>query len=232
MKKIILLSVFFYVFSFIGKSQTFNIAEGTAVNDDMARPCITVTFEPDASEAKKAWKNYLKKKYDLKLKSDRGDDLKAEEAVFPAVTSRTMDFYTRFEKDKDNHTTKMNVFVKFGYDIYLNNTDNPSEYSSLMSIVKDFSVEFLRTYYSDNLEILNSELAKTEKEQAHTLKENETLASDIEKNKQTIEDLKKENEEKTAQIEANKKTIVTLTEKVTAKKEEIQKMNEVINGIK
>ncbi len=232
MKKIILLSVFISVFSFIGKSQIFNIADGTAVNDDKARPCITVTFEPDASEAKKAWKNYLKKKYDLKLKSDRGDDLKAEEAVFPAVTSRTMDFYTRFEKDKDNHTTKMNVFVKFGYDIYLNNTDNPSEYASLMSIIKDFSVEFLRTHYNDKLEELNSELAKTEKKQNNTLKENETLASDIEKNKQTIENLKKENEDKTTQIEENKKAIETLIEQVKAKKEEIQKMNEVINGIK
>jgi len=232
MKKIILLSVFVYVFSFIGKSQIFNIADGTAVNDDMARPCITLTFEPDASEAKKAWKNYLKKKFDLKLKSDRGDDLKAEEAVFPAVTSRTMDFFTRFEKNKDDTTTKMNVFVKFGYDIYLNKTDNPSEYASLMSIIKEFSVEFLRTHYNDRLVELNSVLSKTEKEQANTVKENETLASDIEKNKQTIEDLKKENEEKTTQIETNKKTIVTLTEKVTAKKEEIQKMNEVINGIK
>ncbi len=232
MKKIILLSVFVYVFSFIGKSQIFNIADGTAVNDDMARPCITVTFEPDASEAKKAWKNYLKKKYDLKLKSDRGDDLKAEEAVFPAVTSRTMDFYTRFEKNKDDNTTKMNVFIKFGYDIYLNKTDNPSEYASLMSIIKEFSVEFLRTHYTDRLAELNSVLAKTEKEQANTVKENETLAGDIEKNKQTIEDLKKENEEKSAQIETNKKTIVTLTETITAKKEEIQKMNEVINGIK
>ncbi len=232
MKKIILLSVFVYAFSFIGKSQIFNITDGTAVNDDKARPCITVTFEPGASEAKKAWKSYLKKKYDLKLKNDHGDDLKAEEAVFPAVTSRTMDFYTRFEKDKENHTTKMNVFVKFGYDIYLNKTDNPSEYSSLLSIIKDFSVEFLRTYYNDNLSDLNSELAKIKKEQRNTVKENEDLASDIEKNKQTIEDLKKENEQKTAQIETNKKTIETLTEKVTAKKEEIQKMNELINGIK
>ncbi|NOZ36330.1 MAG: hypothetical protein GXO80_13660 [Chlorobi bacterium] len=232
MKKIILLSVFVYAFSLIGKSQIFNIQDGTAVNDDKARPCITVTFEPDASEAKKAWKSYLRKKYDLKLKNDRGNDLKAEEAVFPAVTSRTMDFYTRFQKNKDDNTTKMNVFVKFGYDIYLNKTDNPSEYASLMSIIKDFSVEFLRTHYNDRLKDLNSELAKTEKKQASTVKENESLASDIEKNKQTIEDLKKENTDKTAQIDTNKKAIETLTENVKAKKEEIQKMTDVINGIK
>jgi len=232
MKKIILLSVFIYLFSFIGKSQIFNIADATAVNDDKARPCITVTFEPSASEAKKAWKSYLKKKYDLKLKNDKGDDLKAEEAVFPAVTSRTMDFYTRFQKDKDNNTTKMNVFIKFGYDIYLNQTDNPSEYSSLMSIIKDFSVEFLRTHYNEQLAELNKELAKTEKDQANTIKENETLASDIEKNKQTIEDLIKENEEKAAKIETNKETIETLAGELVKKKEEIQKVNEVINGIK
>ena len=232
MKKIILLTVFIYSFMLFAKAQKFNITDGTAVNDDKARPCITVTFEPDANEAKKAWKNYLRKKYDLKLKSDRGDDLKAEEAVFPAVTSRTMDFYTRFEKNKDDHTTKMNVFVKFGYDIYLNKTDNSSEYASLMSIIKDFSIEFLRTHYNEQLENLNSELAKTEKEQTNTVKENETLANDIEKNKQKIEDLKTENEEKTAKIEDNKKKIEDLTGKVTKKKEEIQKMNDVVNGIK
>ncbi len=232
MKKIILLSIFVYAFSLYGKAQVFNISSGTAVNDDKARPCITVTFEPSASEAKKAWKSYLKKKYDLKLKNDRGDDLKAEEAVFPAVTSRTMDFYTRFEKNKEDNTTKMNVFIKFGYDIYLNQTDNPSEYSSLMSIIKDFSVEFLRTHYNEQLAELNKELAKTEKQQANTVKENETLASDIEKNKQTIEDLKQENIEKADQIEKNKKTIETLAGELLKKKEEIQKVNEVINGIK
>jgi len=232
MKKIFLLSVFIYFFSFIGKSQIFNIANATAVNDDKARPCITVTFEPSASEAKKAWKSYLKKKYDLKLKNDKGDDIKAEEAVFPAVTSRTMDFYTRFKKDKDNNTTQMNVFIKFGYDIYLNQTDNPSEYSSLMSIIKDFSVEFLRTHYNEQLTELNKELAKTEKEKINTVKENESLASDIEKNKQTIEDLKKENEEKAAKIETNKEKVETLAEELVKKKEEIQKVNEVITGIK
>ncbi len=231
MKKIILLSLFFALFT-VAKAQLFNITEGTAVNDDKARPCITVTFEPDASEAKKAWKNYLKKKYDLKLKNDKGNDLKAEEAVFPAVTPRTMDFYTRFEKNKDDNTTKMNVFVKFGYDIYLNKTDNPSEFASLMSIVKDFAIEFLRTHYNEQLAALNKELSKIEKEHANTIKENENLANDIEKNKQTIENLKKENIEKADRIEKNKKTIETLAEEAVKKKEEIQKMNELINGIK
>ncbi len=232
MKKFILLSVLAFSISVTGKSQIFNIKDGTAINDDKARPCITITFEPDASEAKKAWKNYLKRKYDLKLKNDRGNDLKAEEAVFPAVTSRTMDFYTRFNRNKDNNTTDMNVFIKFGYDIYLNKTDNPNEYSALMSILKDFSVEFLRAHYNEKLAELNKELAKTEKEKENTIKENETLANDIEKNKQTIEDLKKENKEKSARIETNKENVETLTEKVTEKKEEILKLTNLINEIK
>lgn len=232
MKKIILLSVFFYAFSFIADSQIYSIMDGTGVVNDMARTCISITFEPGSKEASKAWKDFLKKKYDFKVKSDKKDDLKAEEAMFPAVTSRTMDFFTKFEKNKDENTTTMNVFISFGYDIYLNQTDNPSEHSALMTIMKEFSLEFLREHYNKGLEELNAVLAKTEKEKNKTISENENLAKNIENNKQTIIDLTKENEDKAAQIETNKKTIETLKEDVLKKKEEIQNMNDVINGIK
>ncbi len=232
MKKIILLSTFVYVFSIVANAQVFTIKDATAVVKDMARPCISVTFEPDAKEAKKAWKNFLKKKYDLKLKSDKGDDLKAEEVVFPAVTSRTMDFYTKFEKNKKEHTTTMNVLISFGYDVYLNKNDNSSEYSALLGIVKEFSIEFLRSYYNESLEDLNKELAKLSKDKTGTIKENEDLANDIEKNKQTIIDLKKENEDKAKLIEENKKKVEALGTDYTKKAEEIKKMNELINGIK
>lgn len=232
MKKIILLSAFVYAFSLFSTAQVFNIKDATAVVNDMARPCISVTFEPDAKEAKKAWKSFLKKKYDLKLKNDKGDDLKAEEVVFPAVTSRTMDFYTKFDKDKKEHTTTMNVLISFGYDVYLNKNDNSSEHSALMGIVKEFSVEFLRSYYNKNLEDLNKELANLSKDKTGKIKENESLANDIEKNKQTIIDLKKENEDKAKLIEDNKKKVEALGTDYTKKTEEIKKMNELINGIK
>lgn len=232
MKKIILLSVLFYAFSVMSNAQVFTIKDATAVVNDMARPCISVTMEPKAKEIKKAWKSFLKKKYDLKLKSDKGDDLKAEEVVFPAVTSRTMDFYTKFEKNKKEHTTTMNVLISFGYDVYLNKNDNSSEYSALLGIVKEFSVEFLRSYYNENLEKLNKELAKLSKEKTGTIKDNENLANDIEKNKQTIIDLKKENEDKAKLIEENKKKVEALGTDYTKKAEEIKKMTELINGIK
>ncbi|MCF6364719.1 MAG: hypothetical protein L3J35_00805 [Bacteroidales bacterium] len=232
MKKIVLLSVFLYAISFFASSQIYSISDGTGVVNDMARPCISITFEPSAKDAAKAWKDFLKKKYDFKLKSDKKDDLKAEEAMFPAVTSRTMDFFTKFEKNKDDNTTTMNVFISYGYDIFLNKADNPSEHSALMTIMKEFSLEFLREHYNKGLEELNAALAKIEKNKSKTISENENLANTIEKNKQTIIDLTKENEEKTALIETNKKTIETLKEDVIKKKEEIQKMNNVINGIK
>jgi len=232
MKKIILLSTFVYVFSFFANSQVYSIIDGTAVIKDMARPCITITFEPSAKEAKKAWKSFLKKKYDFKMKSDKGDNLKAEEAVFPAITSRTMDFYTVFEKDKKENTTTMNVLVSFGYDVYLNKTDNSSEHSSLMAIMKEFSVEFLRIYYNKTLEELNGELAKVEKNKQKTISENEKLANTIEKNKQTVIDLQEANVNNAKLIESNKKIVETLKVDYAEKADEIKKMNELINGIK
>lgn len=232
MKKLILLSVLMYSFSFFANSQVYSINDGTAVVNDMARPCISVTMEPEAKEIKKAWKSYLKKKYDLKLKGAKGDDLKGEEVVFPAVTARTMDFYTKFKRDKKEKTTTMNVLISFGYDVYLNKNDNSKEYSSLMTIIKEFSLEFLRGYYNESLQDLNKEFAKSEKERDKTINENVKLASDIEKNKQTIIDLKKENEEKSSNIEKNKELIEQLKEKVIEKQEEIKKMTDLINGIK
>lgn len=232
MKKIILLSTLIYAFSFFTNAQVYNIKDATFVVKDMARPCISITFEPDAKEAGKAWKKFLKKKYDFKLKSDRGDDLKAEEVVFPAITTRTMDFYTKFEKNRKEKTTTMNVLVSFGYDVYLNKSDNSSEHSALMGIIKEFSVEFLRSYYNESLQELNKDLSKLSKDKTGTIKENENLANDIEKNKQTIIDLKKENEEKAQLIEDNKKKVEALGTDYTKKAEEIKKMNELINGIK
>ncbi len=232
MKKIILFSIFIYVFSFFANSQVYNIKDATAVVKDMARPCISITFEPDAKDAKKAWKSFLKKKYDFKLKSDKGDDLKAEEVVFPAITSRTMDFYTKFDKDRKENTTTMSILISFGYDVYLNKSDNSSEHSALMGIVKEFSIEFLRSYYNESLQDLNKELSKLSKEKTGTIKENESLANDIEKNKQTVIDLKKENEDKAILIEDNKKKVEALGTDYTKKADEIKIMNDLINGIK
>ncbi len=234
MKQFFLLSVLISGLLFTGRAQVFNITDGNDFIGDKARPCISVTFEPDASEAKKAWKAYLKKKYDLKLKKDKGNDLKMEEGLFPAITSRTIDFYTRFESDKkkDKNTTKMNVFVKFGYDVFLNKADNLSEYNALRTIIKDFAIEFLRGSYDEKLRILSGELIKIEKKKQKTIKDNENLSKNIEKNTKTIEDLKKESEDNKKQIEENKKAIETLTKDVDAKKAEIQKMSKLVNEIK
>jgi|GEM_PF-2174187 hypothetical protein len=232
MKNFILLSLFTYIIAFSAQAQKFRIEESSGFMNDKARPCISIVFEPSSKEAKDAWKDYLKKKYDLKLKSDKGDDLKLEAGIFPAVSSKTMDFTTKFETNKDDGTTKMNVFISYGYDIFLNKTDNPSEHSALLAIMKDFSLEFLREYYNKSLADLNSQLSKIEKNRDKTIGDNENLAKDIENNKQTIINLTKENEEKAKLTETNKATIETLKTDVVKKQEEIQKMNEIINGIK
>lgn len=231
MKKFLLVIVAISCFAYFGKAQVYSIKDGTAVNNDMARPCITVEFEPDAKEAGEEWKNFLKKKYDFKLKSEKKDDLIAEECVFPAISSRTMDLITRFEKNKETNTTQMHVFVSFGYDVYVSKTDNPTEYNALMSIIKEFSVEFLRKHYNDQLQEMNDDLMQTEKNKEKTIKSNEDLASTIEKNKQTIIDLTKQNEDNVIQIENNKKAIETLTQDITVKKEAVQKLSNLINGI-
>ncbi len=231
MKKIMLIFVILLGIAINARSQVYSIKDGSFVNNDMARPCITVEFEPDAKEAGDEWKNFLKKKYDLKLKSDKKDDLIAEACVFPAISSRTMDLITRFEKNKETNTTKMHVFVSFGYDMYVSKNEHPTEYNALMGIVKEFSVEFLRKHYSDKLKDMNDDLLQTEKEKEKTIKNNEDLANTIEKNKQTIIDLTKQNEEHVVSIENNKKAIETLIQQITVKKEAVQKLSNLINGI-
>jgi hypothetical protein len=231
MKKCLLLFVAVIGIAYFAKAQVYTIKDGTAVNNDKARPCITVEFEPDAKEAAEEWKNFLKKKYDFKLKNDKKDDLIAEASVFPAISSRTMDFVTRFEKNKETNTTKMNVFVSFGYDVYVNKTDNPNEYNALMNILKEFSVEFLRNHYNEKLNEMNNDLLQTEKNRDNTIKSNEDLANTIEKNKQTIIDLTKENEQHGITIENNKKSIETLNQQITVKKDAVLKLTNLINGI-
>ena len=229
MKKLILLSAFIYVLSFFANSQVYSIKDGTATVNDMARPCITITLEPKAKEVSKAWKKYIKDKYDLKQKGAKKNNLEAKEVVFPAVTSRTMDMYTIFD---EGDSTTMSVLISFGYDVYLNKGDNPREHSALESIIKEFSLEFLRTYYNESLTNLNKELADISKKQTKTVKDNEGLTGDIELNKQKIEELKQDNINNTKLIESNKEIIEKLKESYTEKSEEIKKMNELINGIK
>jgi hypothetical protein len=78
---------------------------------------------------------------------------------------------------------------------------------------------------------MNDDLMQTEKNKEKTIKSNEDLASTIEKNKQTIIDLTKQNEDNVIQIENNKKAIETLTQDITVKKEAVQKLSNLINGI-
>lgn len=176
---------------------TFDFQVSTLEYDGEQRPCITVRLEPDTKEVKKAWEDFVKKEYKIKLKGlgflVNKDVLSAEKVTIKALrlSDKAIDFRTRIVEEKDH--TLMQVFVSLGYDIYLGPDNYPLAFQDVKNKTWEFAKSYLNTYYNEQikevtklLKDLNKEqskiqdkIADNEKEMEKLRKENEKLAKDL-----------------------------------------------------
>ena len=124
-------------------SQSVDLSSTTVKHNKKQRDAILAEIEPAKKTVKKAWKNYLKDNYDLKLKGfgllTNKDVLYAEDVKLNTLSDKRINFYTKFEETEN--TTKMIVFASFGYDIYFSSRGYSSEFSKMRECKSIYRLE-------------------------------------------------------------------------------------------
>lgn len=188
------ISILFIVTALMAYSKVFtqpvfDFQVSTLKYDGEERPCITVRLEPDTKEVKKAWEDFVKKEYNIKLKGlgflVNKDILSAEKVTVKSLSDKAIDFRTQIVEEKDH--TIMQVFVSLGYDIYLGPDKYPVAFQDLKNKTWTFAKSYLTTYYNEQIEEITEVLEDLNKEQ-------EDIQKDIADNEKEIEKLRKENE--------------------------------------
>jgi len=205
--------------SFLNAQQLINIKDGSIDFDGKQRPCIQVNVDPEPDLLKKAWKDYLDDNYDIDLKGigflSNKDLLSAKEIEVEELSSRQIDFFTRVVEDENG--SEMKVFVRFGYDIYLSRSENPSEYNTLSMMVEGFLKEYLPAHYAEQIE-------ETEDRIDDLNDETEDLEDDISDDTAEIASLKDKIKELENNLKSNNKKLTEAKSKLSSRQVKLKRI--------
>jgi hypothetical protein len=188
--------------SFCVHSQSITPEKSTIEYNGSMRPSIMVHLDPKTKSLKKSWVKFLKDEYDFKLKGAgwfrNKDVLYADEVVVKRLSSKQMDFYTRVVEDENY--SEMQVFISFGYDIYVNEAEYPNEFNAMNEMLVAFLKYHLPHYYSEEM--------KTATKRVNTLnKEINSLRKDIDKNNRDIEEHEEDATKLIMDVDVNKEKL-------------------------
>lgn len=173
------------------------------------RPSIQVTLEPEAKEVKKAWRDFVKENYDVKMKGIglfvNRDVLSAEEVKIDKLSPQTIDFHTKVEETKEG--TRMEIFAAKGYDIFVDPSKNPQEFKRMEGMLNAFLADYIPEYYSERVEEQSeqvNDLADTRDEQEEEIIDKQEEIGSL---KQEISDLEKAIEQGELNLEQTEKDL-------------------------
>lgn len=180
--------------------------EKASIEFDYAdRDCWQVEIPGESNDVKRAWKNFVKEHFDVRLKGfglfSNKDLLSAEETEISAVSSKLINFYTHF-KGKKNPT--MRVFASYSKEdsSFIDSKNDSSEFKQLKDKVV---VKFINSYYP-----------KFYKNRVDTtIDKIETLTKNIKRDKEKVIELE-------AQIKELKERTVNNEEKLVTSKEDLE----------
>lgn len=131
--------------------QDLTPVEATIERDNKLRSCLVVSVDPEPKTLKKAWRDFLKEKYDFKLKGigflSNKDVLSAKKVTLPAISPNALDFYTEILPDQSG--SQMKVFASYGYEVYINPNEHPEEFQQLKTIFSTFLQTYIPNYYQE-----------------------------------------------------------------------------------
>lgn len=218
LKRTFLLIALFFTSQVHGQS-SIQATDAFVDFDGAQRPCLQLHLDPEPKTLKKAWKDYLQDHYDLKLKGigflSNKDLLSAEEQNVAQISSKLLDFYTQIVEDQNG--SEMKVFVRYGYDIYMTEANNPNDYAAVHGIINDFLKFYLPKYYQEKINDTEKRVEELVKE---TSKLNEEIADDTEK----ISVLKQEIEEMEATLKTKNELLESTNEKLTMRTHKMERM--------
>lgn len=205
-------------------AQSVRPSNGTIEHNDSERPCLYVNLDPEPKPIKKAWKSFLKKNYDFKIKGigflSNKDLLYAEDVVIEKLSPKRMDFYTQVIENEVG--TEMKVFGSFGYDVYISKSETPEEYATMKAMLNEFLESYLPDYYKDQVK-------DTEEKVKSLTKEVEGLEKDISKNNKEIEDLKEELEKMNKEASEKEELLKTASEKLENRTKKLERIKSELN---
>ncbi len=221
MNKLIPISLLFTLFFFTTSQAQLNVVKDGSVNfEGTSRSSITVSIEPERKDAEKALENYLNKTFDVKLKG--GGMLKAEEIVLGSVSGKKMDLYA--EVSEQNDLTKIQIWGRFGYDIFITKDKYPEEYQALRTTLDDFLGEYLTEFYQDQIREGEKELASTQKDKEKNIKSTDKLADKNAKNREKIADLQEDIDENETEMQTLETTLGELDNSINTQNETLDDM--------
>lgn len=218
MKTILLLAIF--LFSVQVNAQISIQPFDTTINyNDAQRACIQVNLDPEPKTLKSAWRDYLKDKYDFKLKGigflSNKDLLSAEAINVKRISTNTIDFYTHIVEDDNG--SEMKVFARHGYDIYIAKENYPNEYKAVREILENFIKFYLPKYYEERIN-------DTEKRVNDLTEETTDLKDNIDKWSSEIAKLKNEIKEKEEVLKSNISKLEKSEIKLLKRKEKLERI--------
>lgn len=148
-------------------AQTYKIDTSTINFENQERPSLTVKYDASPKVVKKAWDDFFRKTYDVKVKGigflTNKEVITATDISLVAVSDKRMNLYASVV-DAPGDRSELSYFMSFGYDFFIGPQNYPAEFTAMKKILNDFSVEFLTDYYYSEASRMTSEIKGLEKD--------------------------------------------------------------------
>lgn len=165
MKTILLVLFSTILFSVQVNAQTYTIDTSEISFENKLRPCFDVRFDADAKTVKKAWDDFFKKYYSVKIKGigflTNKDVITGSDVTIADISDKRMDLYARITDVAGG--SELKYFMSFGYDFFIGPVNYPKEFSGMKKILNDFSVEFLTDFYGSEASRITKEMKSLER---------------------------------------------------------------------
>lgn len=222
MKKQLLILSLAFVCCLSLSAQTYKIDTSTITFENANRPCLKVTYDASPKTVKKAWDEYFKKTYDVKIKGigflTNKDVITGTDISLVAVSDKRMNIYAAVA-DAPGDRSELNYFMSFGYDFFIGPENYPAEFAAMKKILNDFSVEFLTEYYYSEVSRMTSEIKKLEND----IKDNNKSM------KKNTKKARKESKEVASGLEAKN---ISMQMENDQNKRKIEELSKAIDNIK
>ena len=178
MKKYYLVSILILASGLTVTAQTYKIDTAQINFENLQRPSLLVKYDASPKTVKKAWDDYFKKNFDVKVKGigflTNKEIITATDVSITAISDKRMNVYASVT-DAPGERSELNFFTSFGYDFFIGPENYPAEFAGMKKILNDFSMEFLTDFYGSEASRITSEMKGLEKD----IRKNE---KDIKKN--------------------------------------------------
>lgn len=148
-------------------AQTYKIDTSTINFENRERPVLYVKYDASPKTVKKAWDDYFKKHYDVKVKGigfmTNKEVLTAHDMSLTAISDNKMNMYASV-LDAPGERSELKYFISMGVDTFIGPANYPTEFASMKKILNDFSMEFLTNYYYDEASRITREISSLEKD--------------------------------------------------------------------